>query len=185
MLQIFTPQEELIKRISTLYSDLVVCPDAKMIEPNVVVLSDPQTASELLTHNPSLKVMALTEFPNFTQGQQLLQLGLKGYGNFYIHKTHLDQAIEMINSGNVWLYPSFMQELINHLPSVDSNRDAILDQLSAREKETAIEVAKGKSNKEIAHDLNITERTVKAHLSSIFEKTGLSDRFTLAMKIKE
>ncbi len=90
----------------------------------------------------------------------------------------------LIKSGNIWLYPSFMQELIAQSFVQTNSKNELLEKLSLREKETALEVAKGKSNKEIAIELNITERTVKAHLSSIFEKVGASDRFTLALMLK-
>jgi two-component system nitrate/nitrite response regulator NarL len=184
MLQVYTHLDELITRLQGLYDEVKVCHNAQDIEPSQIVICDVESAQKLLEQNNQLRVIALSEFPNFTQGQSLLQKGLKGYANFYIHKLHLDQAIELINSGNMWLYPAFMQELISASRPQELSSDALLATLTQRERETALEVAKGKTNKEIAQGLNITERTVKAHLSSIFEKTGLSDRLTLAMRLK-
>jgi two-component system, NarL family, nitrate/nitrite response regulator NarL len=57
--------------------------------------------------------------------------------------------------------------------------------LTKREKEVAIEAAKGLSNKEIARILKITERTVKAHLSSTFERLGAKDRLHLALMLNK
>lgn len=58
-----------------------------------------------------------------------------------------------------------------------------LDSLTKREREIANLIAQGQSNLEIAANLNITERTVKAHLSSIYEKTGTGSRLNLALLI--
>lgn len=56
-----------------------------------------------------------------------------------------------------------------------------LKQLTSREKAVALEVAKGATNKEIARTLNITERTVKAHLGSAFNKLNVRDRLQLVL----
>jgi two-component system, NarL family, nitrate/nitrite response regulator NarL len=57
----------------------------------------------------------------------------------------------------------------------------LLSQLTQREREVAVEAAKGLSNKEIARILDITDRTVKAHLASIFERLKVKDRLHLAL----
>ena len=57
----------------------------------------------------------------------------------------------------------------------------LLKRLTQKEQEVALLLKKGLSNKEIALHVGITERTVKAHLSSIFEKTGAKDRLALAL----
>ena len=58
-----------------------------------------------------------------------------------------------------------------------------LDTLSAREREVAEAVAEGLTNKQVAARLGITERTVKAHLATVFEKTGVRDRLQLALRL--
>jgi DNA-binding NarL/FixJ family response regulator len=55
--------------------------------------------------------------------------------------------------------------------------------LTQREAQIALLVSDGNTNKQIAHRLDITERTVKAHLTQIFRKLGISDRFMLALRI--
>jgi DNA-binding NarL/FixJ family response regulator len=59
----------------------------------------------------------------------------------------------------------------------------LLEKLTKREQEVATEASKGLSNKEIARILSITERTVKAHLASIFERLGAKDRLQLALML--
>jgi len=190
MVQLYTDFIPLLKRIKQIFSTedleetLVIRESIMQIQEDIIVLTDAPTALVLLSQRPTLKVMALSDVPSFDEGQVLLQKGLKAYANTYIHQIHLNQAISLVNSGNIWLYPSFMKDLIKQSSLQSTSHAELLDKLSQREKETALEVVKGSSNKEIASSLNITERTVKAHLSSIFEKLGIGDRFTLALMLK-
>ena len=182
-MQVYTPSSNLRTRLKTLLPQIRLCPSVFDISASSVVITDVSSAEKLLQERPELKLLVLSDTPNFEEGQGLLQLGIKGYANTYIHLLHLKQAIELINSGNIWLYPSFMQELIRASQDKNKQKEKLLALLTSREKETALQVSHGKSNKEIASELKITERTVKAHLSSIYEKTKISDRTSLALKL--
>ena len=190
MVQVYTAFSPLLQRMQTLFKKegfkekLIIRNSVFEIDKEHIVITDSSTALKLLRERDELKVIVLSDIPSYAEGQNLLQKGIKGYANTYIHAKHLKQAFMHIKSGNIWLYPSFMQELIAQTFVQTNSRDKLLEKLSLREKETALEVAKGKSNKEIATELNITERTVKAHMSSIFEKVGVSDRFALALMLK-
>ncbi len=183
MVQVYTAKKALLERLDALLDEVEIRSSVEEIRPDTLVITDVNEALELMQGREGLKVMALSDTPSYAEGSKLLQHGLKGYANTYIHLLHLQQAIEVINSGNVWLYPAFMQELIAGAVPKTEIKDEIFEQLTSREKETAMLVAEGKSNKEIAVALNITERTVKAHLTSIYTKTGLTDRFSLAKNI--
>jgi len=67
----------------------------------------------------------------------------------------------------------------------DAPPSHVLDGLTEREAELAWLIAQGKSNKQIARQLDITERTVKAHLNAIYRKTGTSGRLPLALLINK
>lgn len=183
MAQLFTKNKTLLKRLPGLIKGIDIRTSPEKIDPKTVVITDLESAPRVMSAREELKVMVLSDQPSFAEGSALLQKGIKGYANTHIHLLHLTQAIEVINSGNIWLYPSFMQELITSSVAKAETKNEILDQLTAREQETALLVAEGKSNKEIAIALNITERTVKAHLTSIYTKTGLTDRLSLAKNI--
>jgi len=128
--------------------------------------------------------IALAKNPNFSQGTKLLSLGVKGYDNINIPKIKMKDALLTVNKGDIWLYTEFLQTMIEsyskNLQKVDYKE---LDKLSTREKEIAQLTKTGLSNKEIAHKLSITERTVKAHLSSIYEKLNIKDRVALVIKL--
>ena len=129
-------------------------------------------------------IFALTSNPTFPEGTHLLSLGIKGYGNLNMPKANLRDALHIIQKGNIWLYPEFLQMMIT---SFSKNLNEInqeeLSHLSNREQEVASLVKEGLSNKEIATHSNITERTVKAHLTSIYEKLNIKDRVALVIKL--
>ena len=93
----------------------------------------------------------------------------------------------MISNSGVWMGQDLLKRLIKVSTSLAGNQAVQVDQhlrmLTKREKEVALEAAKGLSNKEIARILKITERTVKAHLSSVFETLGAKDRLQLALML--
>lgn len=133
-----------------------------------------------------VKVFALSGLPLFEEGNLLLPAQIVGYGNSYMSKAHLQQALEVIEEGKVWLYPEFVQELISqasHKPVTP--RSVSTEDLTPKELEVSQLVAQGKTNKEVAITLDITERTVKTHLTHIYEKLQVHDRLSLALMFKD
>jgi DNA-binding NarL/FixJ family response regulator len=134
----------------------------------------------------SCPVAALTSVPKYEEAMRLMRKGVKGYGNRYMPADNIRQLVETVLRGQIWLPPALISRVISSIQHVSSpdNHSLFLDELSEREKEVADYVGKGMSNKEISEQMEITTRTVKAHLSSIFMKTGCRDRLELALKIK-
>ena len=101
----------------------------------------------------------------------------------------LRQVMLVVENGGLWIGQSLLQKLVGSTSRLFSQRssgqntESCLSLLSEREAQVARLVAGGASNKEIAEQLFITERTVKAHLSAVFEKLGLRDRLQLSLKI--
>ena len=100
----------------------------------------------------------------------------------------LMRVIAAVERGELWISRRLMarltQELIDHRimqTFTPANHGPI--ELTPREREIALQVSAGNSNKQIARQLDITERTVKAHLSEVFRKMGVNDRLTLALRI--
>lgn len=181
MIQVYTPFSPLINRLEKIFDNLDIKNSIMDINEKHIVIAEARSALKILSENPKVKVFVLSDVPSFAEGQLLLYKGAKGYANTYIHLAHLSNAIQIINNGNIWVYPSFMTELVSHsMPDIDA-KDDILNKLTLREQETALQIAKGMTNKEVAIELGITERTVKAHMSSIFKKTEINGRFTLAL----
>lgn len=135
----------------------------------------------LVKESENLKILALSNKVDFLEGMALLQAGAQGYGNTYMHGVLLHQAIEVIISGNVWIYPELAHYLIKNLKKNESKNNHLLDGLSKHEKECALLLAQGNSNKEMANLLDVQEITIKKHLSSVYKKLGFKNRMELAL----
>ena len=184
--------------------DVLVCTDAhEFLETTtryrdavvLLHLSFPQmdginTIGAFIQNNPEMRVIACADEPNDEQGLELLKVGIYGYCNTWIAAVQLERVIEQVKLGEVWVGRNLILRLINDL-AVASQTDTSpvdadwLDGLTQREHEVAKLVGQGSSNKSIAKELDITERTVKAHLSAIFRKTGCKDRIQLALQITQ
>ena len=133
------------------------------------------------------KVVVLANMPNQAESVQALSLGAMGYCHAYMAPAVLKEIKSVISHGGLWLGQDLLQRLIEVSTSRIGNQpeyvEGLLAKLTKREKEVAMEAAKGLSNKEIARVLNITERTVKAHLAHTFERLGAKDRLQLALML--
>jgi two-component system, NarL family, nitrate/nitrite response regulator NarL len=135
------------------------------------------------------KVIVLANAPNQAEAFHAMSLGAVAYSHAYSPVKVLLEIKTVINNGGVWMGQDFLKRLIEVSISLAGNQASQVNKhlklLTAREKEVALEAAKGLSNKEIARIFNITERTVKAHLSSAFERLGAKDRLHLALMLNK
>jgi DNA-binding NarL/FixJ family response regulator len=129
------------------------------------------------------KVIVLTQAENPAQAKQVLEAGASGYLHYLAAVPVLEQVSQVVALGGLWLGADLMRQLVLATASIIKPISAShhLDLLSAREQDVAKAVAAGKSNKEVAKQLDITERTVKAHLSAVFEKLQARDRLHLVL----
>lgn len=130
--------------------------------------------------------VAMVTIPTYEQAVRLLRLGYRAYGNRHMNRENFIQAIAAVRAGQVWLLPAILQRMIAAFPQPEEkgfHQPPFFDQLSVREREVAQWVSEGMANKEIAEKMQITVRTVKAHMTSILSKTGIRDRLELALKM--
>jgi len=151
-------------------------------------LIDMASFSELRMAAPQSKIFLLSDQPNEEEGLAFLKMGIVGYGNTYISQARLLEALRVISGGAVWLGQKVIQQLILESYSKLKEQGAPesgqkLAGLTPAEHKVAELVAQGQSNLEIAFNLKISERTVKAHLTSIYEKTKTGSRLSLALLI--
>lgn len=138
--------------------------------------------TQLVARGSSVLVMSNT--PNAPEGAQLFKLGIKGYLNTYTQVDKLRQIVEVVRQGNVWLGQSVMRAMITDIGAKSDIQQAWTSGLTEREIATAQAILQGKSNKEIAQDLCISERTVKAYVHSLLEKFAVKDRLALVLAIQ-
>lgn len=130
------------------------------------------------------RVVAMTAIENPQEARLALEAGASGYVHYLAIPQVLEQVAQVVVAGGMWLGADLMRQLVlataRILPPA-ATPAADLSLLTSREKAVAELVAAGKSNKEVARDLDITERTVKAHLGAAFEKLRVRDRLQLVL----
>lgn len=155
----------------------------------------PQMLALVLQSRTDSRVVLLSAAPNPTEGVAALNAGALGYTHAYALPELLREVATVVAHGGVWTGPELLKRLVakthealSVLPLAAAPTSARAVEaakawanLSARELQVAQAVAEGRSNKEVADLLSISERTVKAHLGSVFEKLGLRDRLQLVL----
>jgi len=133
------------------------------------------------------KIIVLANVPIQAEALYSLGLGAVGYCHAYTAPEVLKEIKTVISHGGLWLGSELLKRLIEVSAKLVGNQpkqvESLLAQLTKRQKDVAIEAAKGLSNKEIARILKITDRTVKAHLAATFECLKVKDRLQLALML--
>lgn len=131
-----------------------------------------------------IKVIALSNMPSAVEGTQLFKWGIKGYLNTFTDLITLEQAIKVIEQNHVWLGQTVMSAIIQNITQQDTaGNPGWKADLSERQLATAEAILKGQSNKEIAEQLNVSERTIKSYVQQLLEKFDAKDRLGLVLKI--
>lgn len=145
----------------------------------------------LLQLQPDCRVIVLSALPDQVEGLRALNAGARAYCHLLAAPGLLQEVAQVVDLGGLWVGPELVQrlmaatrELLQRNP--DAVRSAVdLSVLSERELQVAHAVAEGQSNREVAEQLHISERTVKAHLGAVFEKLGVRDRVQLVLQLAQ
>lgn len=132
-----------------------------------------------------IRMVVASTRPSDAEAQQALGAGACGYAHAYAPCEALGSILSTVAAGGIWMGRSLLTRMLRsineRLPQAHAGDWAA--GLTTREREVASLAALGVSNQEIADNLHITERTVRAHLSAVFEKLGVADRLLLALKV--
>ncbi len=149
-------------------------PDVILMDLRMPVMDGIQAIEQLHATHPQIAIVILTTFNE----DELMLHGLRaGACAFLLKDTDRDTLLETIRAaatGKTLLGPDIMARLLNPPENPSSTPQA--PALTEREYQVLQEAAQGKRSKEIALDLSISERTVKAHLTSIYNKFGVDSR---------
>jgi DNA-binding NarL/FixJ family response regulator len=149
-------------------------------------VADPGRLEALCRVHPVKRLVAAYATLSPARAIDLFQAGARGYCNRYIRPELLIEVVRVVEAGEVWVGEQLMSGLLRALPrtvNAIASDDPILAALTEREKDVIPFIINGMANKVIARELDITERTVKAHVSSILHKMGVNDRMQLALKL--
>jgi two-component system, NarL family, nitrate/nitrite response regulator NarL len=150
-------------------------PDILLLDLAMPKVPGMETLRVLSREQPGVRVLLLTAELRDFEGQQALHLGARGVVLKESPPELLLEAIRAVHAGEYWLGDAKVQNWLRAPAAMPSGRA-----LTAREREIVAEIQAGHSNREIANRLSISEATVKRHLSTIYEKLGISSRLELA-----
>ena len=151
---------------------------------------------KIIKSAPATKVVVLTSNPQPSESVELIKAGAKGYCASNIGAALLCKAARVVANGEIWIGRKFLPVLLDEFfrtadkgaPIVETQSNyatatSAFTGLSPREREITSLVASGQQNKSISNKLQISEKTVKAHLTTIFRKLGVEGRTQLALAV--
>jgi DNA-binding NarL/FixJ family response regulator len=131
---------------------------------------------------PNLRLIVLGPEGNDELVLESIMAGARAYLDLSADATTVREAIEVVTSGSIWAPRRLLSKLIDRLLRVpDSKSVAGSPHFTAREKQVLELIVLARSNREIARQLGIQERTVKAHVGRLMRKTGADNRVGLTM----
>lgn len=155
-------------------------PDVLLLDINMPEMNGIEVLKKMKADNSQIKVLILTVHNEMDYLMKAVDIGVDGYILKDSESLELKKAIMAVKDGENYIQPSLIPALNSQLVNRDSDKDMI-SSLTNRELEVLVQVANGMFNKEIATNLNISERTVKNHISNIFKKIDVSDRTQAAV----
>ena len=157
-----------------------VKPDILLLDIDMPQMNGIEVLEKLKEQNNPVKVLVLTVHSEIEYLVKAIDIGASGYILKDSGSAELKNAIQCIMENNPYIQPSLIPALKSRLVVRDIDKEK-LEALTKREMEILTQVASGMFNKEIANNLDISERTVKNHISNIFKKIDVSDRTQAAV----
>ncbi|MFT4417302.1 response regulator [Fredinandcohnia humi] len=156
-------------------------PDVILMDLVMPIMDGIEATRQIKEKLPKINILILTSFSDQDHVIPAIRAGATGYQLKDIEPDQLVEAIRAVYRGESQLHSKVTNHVMTHLMNGDKKEESLLDELTKREIEVLSEIAKGKSNKEIAASLVITEKTVKTHVSNILSKLELQDRTQAAL----
>lgn len=142
-------------------------PDIVILDLRMPAMNGISATSAIIRDDPDAKIMVLSTYDGDVDIHNALRAGALGYLLKGAPSEELVQAIRTVNSGRRYIPASVATRLAEYIYGLD---------LTPRELEVLTLIVKGRSNKDIAITLSISEATVKTHINNIFSKLGVNDR---------
>jgi len=158
-------------------------PDVILLDINMGELNGIETLKKIKASGSKTKIIMLTVYDDVEYISQSVNLGANGYVLKDSDSDTLIKTIKIVNDGGSYIQPTLATQLIKHMTTEKKSTSdkKLLDLLTRRELIVMKEISSGLNNKSISKKLNISEKTVKNHVSSILKKLELQDRTQVAI----
>ena len=154
-------------------------PDVILLDLKLPGLDGLAVLSELKQNQSTARTLILTSVTDHAAAAAAIRNGAAGVLYKDVDPDALVRAIRAVHDGHLLLAPEAADSLLHTSQANQHNRG--LDALTTREREVLAELTQGRSNREIARALHVSEKTVKAHVSSVLAKLGVQDRTQAAL----
>jgi DNA-binding NarL/FixJ family response regulator len=162
-------------------------PDVVLMDIRMPGVDGVNATRRLRERSPAPEVIMLTTYDTDENIVAALRAGASGFLLKDTPPARIVAAVRRVAAGEPMFSPAVLRRMMTRVagdPAREGAR-ADLDRLSARERDVALAIARGQSNQDIATDLFMSVATVKAHVSHIFTKLGLSNRTQIAVLVHE
>lgn len=162
-------------------------PDVAVVDVRMPVLDGIAATRRIVADHPGTRVLVLTTFDLDEYVYDALRAGASGFLLKDVPAPRLVEGVRLVADGSMLLGPNVTRRLVGDFAArvVEPRPRPGLDDLTPREHEVLLCVARGLSNAEIGAELFITEQTVKSHVSEALRKTGCRDRVQLVVAAYE
>ncbi len=155
-------------------------PDVVLMDVRMPIMDGVAATRTLHEQAPEIKILVLTTFDDDEYVTQAIRCGAKGYLLKDTPSAELADAIRAVHKGYTQFGPGLIEKTLS-APAPAPEQPPEFTQLTPREQEVLRLIATGCSNREIAEQLYISERTVKNHVNSVLRRLNLRDRTQVAI----
>ena len=162
--------------------------EARRLRPQVILmdlqlprLDGVEAVRAILAEQPDVGIVVLTGTNGDEQVLAAIEAGALGYLAKTSEREEFLLAISRVARGELWLPPRLTRKLLAHLKPPRSGGGGLPEPLTGRETAVLNLIAKGRTNQQIAQELNIAEATVRTHVSHILDKLGVGNRVEAAL----
>lgn len=157
-------------------------PDVVLLDLDMPVMNGKEALPQMLNSHPDIAILMLTISEDSSDLADCMKMGARGYLLKNINTDFLLNSIRSAFEGDSILSPEMTTKLIARFRTPETKTNNLeLENLTPREKETLVWLAKGVSNKVIARALNVAESTVKVHVQNVLRKLNLHSRVQAAV----
>jgi DNA-binding NarL/FixJ family response regulator len=156
-----------------------LAPDVILLDLKMPGMKGTEVIADLLARRIPARTLVLTSVTDPAAAQAAIQAGASGFLYKDVDPDALVRAIRSVHDGNLLLSPEAADTVIRR--GADRGATGGLAALTEREREVLGHITRGQSNREIARALNVAEKTVKTHVSSVLAKLGVQDRTQAAL----
>jgi DNA-binding NarL/FixJ family response regulator len=161
-------------------------PDVVLMDVHMPVMDGVEATGKLVQAMPAVKILILSTYDEDDYVHEALSLGAAGYLLKDISPTELIASIRALKAGAVQISPQIVSKLMRSVLAQDSTTVRKVaeslewfESLTPREREIFALIATGYDNAQISRQLHLAEHTVRNHVSSIYSKLGVQDRFQI------